>query len=181
MQGRSVVLYIAMSLDGYIADEKQGIGFLGLVEKAGEDYGYSAFSSTTDVVILGRKTWDTVLLFNIPVPYEGKKVYVISRSRQGTQGVAEYYNGELPALIHDLKARQGLDIYIDGGSEIVHSLLKDRLIDKLIISVIPVLLGNGVPLFKPPLPQQKLTLLQRQSYPSGLLQLTYKVDSDKLL
>jgi dihydrofolate reductase len=175
MAGRNVVLFIAMSLDGYIADENQDIGFLGLVKKDGEDYGYEAFSKTTDVVILGRKTWDKLVSFNIPNPYPGKKVYVISKSKTGTEGEAGFYNGDLTELIESIRLNDGKDIHIDGGSEIVRSLLEKKLIDKLILSVIPVLLGNGIPLFRPSFVKQNLRLVNTKSFSTGLVQLHYEL------
>lgn len=173
MGKRDVVLFIAMSLDGYIADENQDIGFLDLVKKEGEDYGYEGFSNSTDVVILGRKTWDTLVSFNIPDPYFGKKVYVISKSKTGTEGVAEFYNGDLNELIKNIRLTDGKDIFIDGGSEVVRSLLEKKLIDKIILSVIPVILGNGIPLFRPSFVKQYLRFVDARSFSSGLVQLHY--------
>jgi dihydrofolate reductase len=174
MNARNVILYIAMSLDGYIADADGDIGFLRLVEKDGEDYGYSTFSSSTDVVILGRKTWDTVLSFNIPELYSGKKVYVVSSGRKGQDGIAEYYNGDLGALIGKLKSETGLDIHIDGGGELVFSLLKEKLIDRMVVSVIPVLLGGGTRLFRPSFTFQKIKLTNCLTFSTGLVQLHYE-------
>ncbi|MHC1776816.1 MAG: dihydrofolate reductase family protein [Lentimicrobium sp.] len=175
MERRKAVLFIAMSLDGYIADQTGGIGFLNLVEMEGEDYGYEAFASTTDVVILGRKTWDTVLSYNIPHPYKGKKVFVISGTRQDAKDNVEFYTDNLPDLVRRLKAENGLDIYIDGGSQVIHTLLQKRLIDRMIISIIPVLLGDGILLFQPGLPLQNLKLIKTRDFISGLVQTEYEI------
>lgn len=164
-----------MSLDGYIADENQDIGFLDLVKKEGEDYGYEKFSNSTDVVILGRKTWDTLSSFNIPDPYPGKKVFVISKRKSGFSGVAEYYNGDLSELIESIRQKEGKKIHIDGGSEIVRSLLEKKLIDKIILSVIPVILGNGTPLFQPSFVKQSLRLVNTINFSTGLVQLHYEL------
>jgi len=164
-----------MSLDGFIADAAGDIDFLRLVEKEGEDYGFNTFSSSTDVVILGRKTWDTVVSFNIPDLYSGKKVYVISSGRKGQDGIAEYFNGDLSALIRKLKSETGLDIYIDGGGELVLSLLRVKLIDRIIISVIPVLLGDGTRLFRPSFPLQSIKLTNCLAFSTGLVQLHYEL------
>ncbi len=168
-----------MSLDGYIADQHGDISFLKIVEEKGEDYGYQEFFSTIDVVILGRKTWDTILSYNIPQPYEGKQIFVISHTRKGIVGNARYYGKELPALIRKLKAESGLDIFIDGGSQLIHTLLKEHLIDRLTISVIPVLLGSGTPLFRPDVPLQNLRLTQVRNFHTGLVQLEYEVLTEK--
>jgi len=175
VDNRKALLFIAMSLDGYIADQQGDIGFLKLVETDGEDYGYRDFFSTIDVVVLGRKTWDTILSFSIPQPYEGKKVYIISGSRQGTTGNSEYYGKDLPTLIRNLKAGKGLDIFVDGGSQVALSLLKEHLIDRMIISIIPVLPGDGIPLFRPGFPKQNLKLTKSRDFSTGLVQLEYKV------
>lgn len=175
VNNRKVLLFIATSLDGYIADQKGSIDFLKLVEKNGEDYGYADFFSTVDVVVLGRKTWDTILSLNIPQPYEGKKVYIISKSRQGSEGNAGYYGEDLTTLIRELKDEKGLNIFVDGGSQVINSLLKEHMIDRMIISIIPVLLGDGIPLFRTGFPLQNLRLIQSKNFPSGLVQLEYEV------
>jgi dihydrofolate reductase len=177
MGKRKAVLFIAMSLDGYIADQTGGIGFLNLVEMEGEDYGYEAFATTIDVVILGRKTWETVLSYNIAQPYEGKKVYVISGNKRSAEGNVEYYGDNLPDLVRKLKAENGLDLFIDGGSQVIHTLLKEHLIDRMIISIIPVLLGDGIPLFQPGFPAQNLKLIKTGEFTSGLVQLEYEINS----
>lgn len=173
--GRKVILYIAMSLDGFIAKEDDNIDFLTTVDLPGEDYGYSSFLKDIDTVIWGRKTYDKVLTLSTDFLHKDKKVYVLSRSRTGTDRNIEYVN-DIKALIHNLRKKEGLNIYCDGGSEIVFELLKHSLIDRLIVSVIPHLLGNGIRLFKAGLPEHKLKFKQSISYPSGLVQLWYDKD-----
>jgi dihydrofolate reductase len=175
---RRVILYIAMSLDGFIAKEDDNIDFLTTVELPGEDYGYSSFLKDIDTVIWGRKTYDKVLTLSTDYLHKDKKVYVLSRSRTGTNGNIEYVN-DIKTLIHNLRKKEGLNIYCDGGSEIVFELLKHSLIDKLIVSVIPHLLGSGIRLFKEGLPEHKLKFKQSISYPSGLVQLWYEKGTGK--
>ncbi|WP_205500384.1 dihydrofolate reductase family protein [Rufibacter psychrotolerans] len=172
---RKVVLYIAMSLDGYIATEDDNIDFLSLVERPGEDYGYRAFQQTVDTLIWGRRTYEKVLSFGMPeFPHKDKKCYVLSTTRTGHDENVEFYGGDLKDLISALRQQPGKDIYCDGGGEVVYSLLKERLIDKLIISVIPHLLGSGIRLFKDGRPEQHLTLTQSLTFPaSGLVQLWF--------
>ncbi|ALI98697.1 dihydrofolate reductase family protein [Rufibacter tibetensis] len=171
---RQVVLYIAMSLDGYIAKEDDNIDFLSLVKRPGEDYGYHAFQHTVDTLIWGRRTYDKVLSFGMPeFPHKDKKCYVLSKTKTGKDVNVEFYGGDLRDLISSLKQKPGKDIYFDGGSEVVAALLKDQLIDKLIISVIPHLLGSGIRLFKDGRPEQYLTFTKSISFASGLVQLWY--------
>lgn len=171
---RKVILYIAMSLDGYIAKPDDNIDFLSLIEAENEDYGHADFLHNVDTVIWGRKTLDKVLTFGEGVPYKDKTVYVISKSRTGKEDHA-IYKDNLLALIKDLKSQEGKDIYCDGGAEIVFELLQHRLLDKVIVSVIPHLLGDGIRLFKDGRPEQYLQFRQSITYPSGLVQLWYDV------
>lgn len=171
---RNVILYIATSLDGYIATVDDDISFLSVVEKQGEDYGYSEFMSTVDTVILGRKTFDKLLLMGVEKPYEGKTVYVISRYSSGNRDNIHYFNGELKGLISKLKSTNGLNIFCDGGASIVNLLQNEDLIDEYIISIIPILLGNGIRLFKDGRSEQRLKLLSARTFNTGLLQIHYK-------
>ena len=174
MKQREVILYIAMSLDGYIAKEDGDIGWLLEVEIPDEDYGYKDFVSTVDTVIMGRKTYDKVLSFGIEFPHKGRKCYVISKSRTGSDENVDYLNGDLRDLIASLKSEEGKDIFIDGGAETVFELMKNKLINKYVISIIPVMLGSGISLFKNGRPEEKLKFIESKTYQSGLVQLWYK-------
>ncbi|HLO52635.1 MAG TPA: dihydrofolate reductase family protein [Saprospiraceae bacterium] len=171
---RKLILYIAMSLDGFIAKKDDSLDFLSMVEKPNEDYGYAEFTNTIDTVIWGRKTFDKVRSFGPDIPHPDKKVYVISKSKQGIDGHVEYSN-DIVDLVKKLKSEEGKDIYCDGGAEIVTLLLRSALFDRIIISVIPHILGDGIRLFKENNLEQKLSLKKSVSYPSGLVQLCYDV------
>lgn len=166
-----------MSLDGYIAKKDDSIDFLSVVETPGEDFGYAAFLQEIDTVIWGRKTFDKVLSFGGGVPHTDKKVVVISRSRTGKHEHAEYV-ADVVELVKRLKAEPGKDIYCDGGAEIVFELLNHQLIDRLIVSVIPHLLGDGIRLFRENNVEQKLQYKKSISFPCGLVQLWYDVKND---
>ncbi|MDP2114668.1 MAG: dihydrofolate reductase family protein [Bacteroidota bacterium] len=170
---RKLILYIAMSLDGFIAKQDDDISFLTAVEQEGEDYGYSKFIETIDDVILGRKTYDKILAMGIDWPYGGRKVYVLTRTPKPDSDNIQFYSGSLPDLISTLKNQEGKHIYCDGGAETVHQLLQDDTIDEMTISIIPVLLGDGIGLFKGGLQEQKLQLINAQSFEKGLMQLRY--------
>ncbi len=171
---RKVILYIAMSLDGYIAKENDNLDFLKLVESPGEDYGYYDFIKNIDTVIMGRRTYDMVLGFGIPFPHKDKQCYVLSRSKTGSDENVSFYNGPIDTLIRQLVKKEGKDIFIDGGAETVHELLQHKLIDRFVISVIPVLLGSGIGLFKNGRPEQNLKFLRSATFPNGLVQLSYE-------
>ncbi|CAN5442610.1 dihydrofolate reductase family protein [soil metagenome] len=171
---REVILYIAMSLDGYIAKDENNIDFLSIVESPGEDYGYVSFQKEVDTVIWGRKTYDIVQSFGVDFPHKDKRVIVLSRTKTGKDEHVEFYNGYIKDLINELQRQPGKNIYCDGGGDVVYELLKYALIDKMIISVIPHLVGNGVRLFKEGRPEQQLKFLRCITFPSGLVQLWYE-------
>ncbi len=174
MSQRKLVLYIAMSLDGLIAGEDDDITWLSIVEQEGEDYGYYKFIQTVDTVIMGRKTYDKVLSFGIDFPHSDKKCYVLSSSKTGKDENVEYWNTSVQDLIAEIRQNDGLNIYCDGGSGIVFELMKHHLIDEYVISIIPIMLGKGIPLFKPGREKESLKLKKATSFPKGLVQLHYE-------
>jgi len=171
---RKVILYIATSLDGYIAKPNEDLGFLSIVQKEGEDYGYKTFVNSIDTVILGRKTYDWIMSQVSEFPHLDKISYIITRTARPTIGNIHFYTGKLEKLISKLKSEQGKNIFIDGGAEIVNELLKENLIDEFIISIIPVLVGNGTKLFVDGRPEMKLELVSLKKFDTGLTQLHYK-------
>lgn len=173
---RKLSLFIATSLDGYIAKPNDDLSFLTLVEKEGEDYGYAEFSSNIDTLIIGRKTYDYVLRELGSSHYDKgqQDIYVITRQPRPSVGRTTFYTGEIRDLVEKLKHENGKDIYCDGGAEIINELLKHDLVDEIIISVIPILLGDGTRLFKAGRPEQTLQLVNTKTFDSGLVQLHYR-------
>jgi dihydrofolate reductase len=146
------------------------------VEKEGEDYGYAEFTANIDTIILGRKTYDWVVREIGSSHYDNgeRNVYVITRTERPAVGKTTFYTRDLTQLVQRLKGENGKNIYCDGGAEIINELLKNDLIDELIISVIPVLLGDGTRLFKDGRPEQQLELMTAKTFDTGLTQLHYK-------
>ncbi len=171
---RKVILYIATSLDGFIATKDDNIDFLSIVQEEGEDYGYADFIKTVDTVIMGRRTYDKVLSFGIGFPHAHKETYIITRTNREPIDKINFYTGDLKELVEKLKAVNGKDIFIDGGAKVVNELLKNNLIDEFYISVIPVLLGDGIPLFSDGRSELNLKLVSSTSFNKGLVQLHYK-------
>lgn len=174
MDKRPLILYIAMSLDGYIAKPNDDLSFLSIVEQEGQDYGYADFVKTVDTVIVGRKTYDKVISLGYDFPHADKDVYIITRTPRPNSGSVKFYTGELKSLVERLKSENGNNIFCDGGAEIVNELLKGDFIDEFIISVIPILVGKGTKLFKDDRPEQNLKLVSVKSFEKGLIQLHYK-------
>lgn len=173
---RKIKIFIAVSLDGYIAKTNDDLSFLKLVEKEGEDYGYEEFTSEIDTVIIGRKTYDYVLKEIGASHYDNgqRDVYVITRTERPQIGRTIFYTGNIPELIKRIRTVKGKNIYCDGGAEIINELLKNSLIDEFTISVVPILLGNGTRLFKNERPEQILELNSVKTFETGLAQLNYK-------
>jgi dihydrofolate reductase len=171
---RKIILYIASSVDGYIAKPNDDLSFLSLVEQEGEDYGYAAFDQTIDTVIMGRKTYDWVMKHAEHFPYADKEVYVLSRTAQPSFDKLHFYSGKIEKLISQLKAQKGKNIFLVGGAEIINLFLEKKLIDQLHLFTVPVLLGEGTPLFKTPRPEQGLKLLYIKTYETGMLEVRYQ-------
>lgn len=173
---RKLSLFIATSLDGYIAKPNNDLSFLKLVEKEGEDYGYAAFSGTIDTIIIGRKTYDWVVKEIGAAHYDNgnRDVYVITRTGKPAIGKTTFYTGDLAVLVEKLKTSDGKNIYCDGGAEIINELLKHNLVDEFTISVIPVLVGAGTKLFNDGRPEQELELVNTKTFDTGLVQLHYR-------
>jgi dihydrofolate reductase len=173
---RKLSLFIATSLDGYIAKPNDDLSFLRLVEKEGEDYGYAEFTANIDTIILGRKTYDYVLREIGSSHYDNgqRDVYVITKTERPGTGKTTFFTGKLSDLVQRLKSESGKDIYCDGGAEIINELLKNDLIDEFVISVVPVLVGSGTRLFNDGRPEQLLELKSVKTFDTGLTQLHYR-------
>ena len=174
MSQRKLILYIATSLDGYIAKPNDDLSFLNRVQREGEDYGYANFIATVDTVMLGRRTYDWVMSQVAEFPHADKESYVITRTPRPPEGNVQFYSGDVKQLVKELKRQTGKHIFCDGGAELVNELLQHKLIDEFIISVIPILLGSGIRLFNNGRPEQDLELIAIQQFDTGLTQLHYR-------
>lgn len=104
---RKVILYIATSLDGYIAQPNDDLSFLSIVEQEGQDYGYADFVKTVDAVIVGRKTYDKVISMGFDFPHADKDTYIITRTPRSSIGSIKFYTGDLKPLVDRLKSENG--------------------------------------------------------------------------
>ena len=173
---RNVTLFIAMSLDGYIADVNGGVGWLG-GEKSGENdmASYAEFIRDIDTVIMGANTYEQLVTELSPDEwmYPDLTSYIITHHpKQPTERIK--FTRENPVqLITRLKAQAGKNIWICGGASIVNQLIQNDLIDKYYINVIPTILGDGIRLFDTSGKEIKLRLLQTKSY-NGITDLVYE-------
>lgn len=175
---RKVILYISMSLDGFIATEDDNLSWLSKVEKEGEDYGYHDFVESVDTYIVGRKTYDKVVEMVGDFPQKNQfDCHIITRNITLSDQGVNFYSGDIKELIEKLKSiESNKNIYCDGGAEIVKLLMQDDLIDEYIVSVIPTFLGNGKRLFKGIENSLDIKLTDSKTFDTGLVQLTYKRD-----
>ncbi|MCO4805151.1 MAG: dihydrofolate reductase [Flavobacteriales bacterium] len=172
----SVVLYISMSLDGYITTKDDDLGWLEMVNGTGEDYGYFEMKSRMGSYIVGRKTYDVVRnLCNGEFPAANDfDCYIITRQSIPNKENITFFNGDVADLIKELKAKSDKDIYCDGGGEVVRLLMDQNLIDEYIISIIPTILGDGKRLFLGEIGGINIEAISTTKYNSGLIQVHYK-------
>ncbi|MFY4775367.1 dihydrofolate reductase family protein [Metabacillus sp. RGM 3146] len=154
---REIVLFIAVSLDGFIAKEDGDLNWLFETEGEG-DNGYSDMYQAIDTMIMGKKTYDYVRSVTETFPHSDRKCYVFSSSTQGSDEHAEFVNDDVLAFVTKLKEQEGSKIWMVGGSDLLDSFMKEKLIDEFIITITPHILGSGIPLFKENNPQFNLIL-----------------------
>jgi dihydrofolate reductase len=167
-------VFIATSLDGFIARANGDLDWL--PPGGGEEHGYTAFIATVDALVIGRKTLETVLAFDT-WPYGVKPVFVLSTRPLAPAppgAVVERMSGDPAEIVSQLAARGVRHVYVDGGITI-QRFLQAGLIQRLIITRIPVLLGTGIPLFGPVQRDIALTHVETRQYASGLVQSEYVV------
>ncbi len=170
---RTITLYIASSLDGYIARKDGRVDWL----FTDDDYGYTDFLNGIGTIVMGRTTYEQLLTFG-EYPYEGKEVFVVSRSRAGQRDKHVTFAGpEIIEKIRGIRAGDGdgKRIWLVGGAQLVRLFVSERLFDEIIISIHPVILGSGIPLFLPQESEIWLDFVSCTSFPGGLVQVVYTV------
>lgn len=172
---RRVTLFIAMSLDGYIADRAGGIGWLGGEDPSENDMRtYDAFIRDIDTVVMGWNTYSQLTGELSPGewPYAGMTVYVMTHRNQPRDANVEFVSADLCDFIRARRAEPGKGIWICGGAQIAQPLLRADLIDALHLNVMPVILGDGIRLFARSERALPLHLLKTESY-NGITDLIY--------
>jgi dihydrofolate reductase len=168
-------VFIGTSVDGFIARVNGDLDFL--PEGGGEPHGYEEFMASVDVLVIGRKTFETVLAYP-EWPYGKKRVVVLSSKPLDfsgvREGVAEQMSGAPADIVSKLDARGVKHIYVDGGITI-QAFLRARLIQRLIITRVPVLIGEGIPLFGALPSDVRLKHVATRHFSSGLVQTEYEV------
>jgi dihydrofolate reductase len=171
----TVSAFVGTSLDGFIARPNGDLDFL--PAGGGEPHGYNEFFASVDALVIGRKTFETVLAFE-SWPYGDKRVVVLSSRpldpSAARGGNVEQMSGPPAEIVARLAASGAHHLYVDGGITI-QRFLQAGLVQRLIITRVPVLIGKGVPLFGPLQHDIRLRHVATQEYPSGLVQSEYAV------
>ncbi|MGK0209279.1 MAG: dihydrofolate reductase [Patescibacteria group bacterium] len=170
-----VVLYIAMTLDGYIASENGSIDWLKKYEKNtdGEDYGYGDMIAGMGSVIMGNSTYKQIQTFG-EYPYSDFDSYVFTRNLSlEKDSHVTYVHDSVKELISSIQKKSDKDIWLIGGGKLISSFLETDLIDEYILTVVPILLGKGIPLFSGDFGVRNLKLNSTKGYKSGLMQMNY--------
>ncbi len=160
---RKVILYLGISLDGYLADANGGVNWLEVYHPGGaEDDEYSAFFEGVDTILMGMKTYLQIVGELSPNrwPYQKKKSVVFTHRKMRSTEFVEFASGDAGEFVSQLRKQQGKDIWICGGAELVSQLIQADAIDVYDITILPVLLGSGIPLFRQGNPLTELRLEQ---------------------
>lgn len=179
-RGGRVRVFLAMSLDGFLAGEGDDLSFLPPPDAGGDDGGFAALLAEVGALLMGRRTFEVVSGFDGPWPY-GELPVLVATSRPLASPVATVraVRGTVPELLAEARrAAAGRDIYVDGGA-LVRSVLDAGAVDELTVTVVPVVLARGVPLFRGLLARRDLTLSDSRALPHGLVQLRYRLTPER--
>ena len=163
-------IFIATSLDGYIARANGAIDWLSIVHPLDEAHGYGAFFESIDTIVVGRGTYDTVLGFD-QWPYAGKRLIVMTRRPAQPRHGEELFCGSATELVARLG--EAKRVYVDGG-QVIRQFFAAGLIDDVTLSVIPIVLGGGIRLFSGGEGEHLLRLESHRAWASGMVQLRYR-------
>jgi dihydrofolate reductase len=170
---RQVKYFVASSLDNFISRLDGSVDWL----FHDQDYGMAEFFASVDVAVMGRKTFAKMLELSPEAPlFPGMKHYVFSRTLDSTPcKEVEFVRGDVAGWLTRVRAHYGKHIWLVGGGSLVQEFLEHKLINEIGLAIHPRLLGKGIPLFASPYPEIELELLRSQPYPTGLLQVFYRV------
>jgi len=169
---RKTILYIALSLDGYIARENGDVDWL----KPDESFDFTPFVDSVDTVLMGYGTYKKSLSFGDEAFLDNKQYFVFTKNNTQTKDErVQFINVDPARFVKQLRSNPGLNIWLMGGGILNTSFLKANLIDEIQLYFMPILLGSGIPLFATGYPETHLSLSLHKSYDSGLLELHYQV------
>jgi dihydrofolate reductase len=168
-----VILYIAVSLDGYIARLNGDVDWLNDFEN-GQDYGYKSFLESIDALLIGRKTYEQILTFG-DWPYSSKPSWVFSHRKFENKNPEISITSQPPESLLSKFEKKGFNqVWLVGGANLLDYFIKKNLISDYILSIMPTILGQGIPLFTEQHIERKLEIAAIKDYPNGVVQVHYK-------
>ena len=176
---RKVIVHIATSADGYIARPDGDLEWLTSRPAPKGFYGMGVFMKSIDTELLGRKTYEVSRRMGATFDSKSSRTVVFSRHRppaDAPSGV-EFVNGPIGPFVSRLRAQRGKEIWLMGGGELIASFLDEHAIDEFVISVVPVFIGDGIPLIVRRHRHVPLDLLSVERFDDGLVQLRYLVQN----
>jgi len=166
---RKVILNLAVSLDGFIEGPDGEFDWC----FDDQDYGLKEFYNSVDSIFMGRKSYE--LIVKMGEDYPGKKIYVFSGTLQKTAKGEEIISEDFENEVQRIKSLPGKDIWLFGGAKLISSFVNSKLVDELMLSIHPILLGKGKPLFTEINNRTSMKFIQAKTYSSGLVQLSYSL------
>jgi dihydrofolate reductase len=174
-----------MTLDGYIADEQGGVGFLDSINDCGDDFGYQRFFDSVDSVVMGAKTYEQILSFG-EYPYSTKKSFVFTNRKEellarttfqdDLENPIQFLSGDIKERIEELRGKNSYEtLWLVGGGHLIKQMIEEKLLDELILFIVPMLLGTGVPMFEQIKTDGLFSLLSVKEYSKGTLELRYNL------
>ena len=169
-----VIVFIAASLDGFIARKDDDISWLDAFSASGEDYGFGKFIQSAGTAVMGAGTYEQSLAHPERL-LKGLKNYILtSRSLPRVPGMnTEFWHDSLPALVGKIREESERDIYLVGGGQVISRFLYEGLVDEVPLFLVPVILGEGIPLFTGLSREISLQLVGTLPYPAGIVRLQY--------
>jgi len=171
------ILYIATSLDGFIARPDGNIDWLTSIPspKTG-DYGYAELLKNIGTTIMGRKTYNEIIGFGVDWPYIGLDSYVVTSDKEFKIQSPKTYllTGSIKDFVAKIKSKTNKDIWLIGGGQLITTFINEALLDKMILTIIPKIIGEEIPLFADKPKESNWNLLEVKSFDTGVVNLTYE-------
>lgn len=172
---KKIILYIAASIDGRIAEPGGGTDFLsGYPITEAMDYGYKEFFNSIDTIVMGGRTWREMDAMDAMGSYKDKMVYVVSRNDWGEKQNIKFITKDVADRVANLRNEAGKGIWLFGGGELISILLAADLVDEMCITYIPVILGRGISLFREQDKESEWELVESRTYENNVLQVKYQ-------
>ena len=169
-----LIYYVAASIDGYIADKQGDVCWLDMIDMQQDDHGFNAFYDDIDALIMGRTTYEQILDFG-DWPYPGKPCWVMSAKQLAADYENVTFSAQQPEDLLNTIQQQGLrNVWLVGGGNLAKSFHDSGLISEYVISLIPYILGEGIPLLANAAQPGELKLITSIQYNSGVVQLRYR-------